>query len=211
MRTSAKSGCPVMGQSEVYLAHRTDRAPEIPVEDKPSDKPDGRRHDNHHIEQETPFANRRRTHDGIERAYKRDHDEERRLLQQKRRGNLPPRIRQERIERAPRTEIATSMPSAVAKSSDKANSHVQEEAVCKIRIAPTECQHNHEQHRFYNTLNANLAMLFHATYYTKPPRALPHPAAAAPLLHHSNSTNGVCPSDTLQVNNSQQKQDYAER
>ena len=34
----------------VYLSHRTDRAPKEPVEDKPSDKPDGRRRDNHHIE-----------------------------------------------------------------------------------------------------------------------------------------------------------------
>ena len=55
----------------VYLSHRTDRAPKEPVEDKPSDKPDGRRRDNHHIEEETPFANRRRTHDGVECAYMR--------------------------------------------------------------------------------------------------------------------------------------------
>ena len=65
------------------------------------------------------------------------------------------------------------MPSAVAKSPDKANRHVQEEAVCKIRIAPAERQHNNEQHRLYDTLNANLTMLFHVAYYTKPPRELP--------------------------------------
>ena len=156
----------------VDLSHRTDRAPEIPVEEKPSDKPNGRRRDNHHVEEETPFANRRRTHDGVECAYKRYHDEERCLLREKRSRDPPPRVRQERIERAPRTEIAASMPSAVAKSPDKANRHVQEEAVCKIRIAPAESQHNHEQYRLYGTLNANLTMLFHVTYYSINPQRL---------------------------------------
>ena len=164
---------PPVEEPPVETPPAEDKPAEPPApEDKPSDKPDGRRRDNHHIEQETPFANRRRTHDGVERAYKRNHDEKRRLLRQESRRNLPPRVRQERIERAPRTESAAPVASPVAKSPDKTDRHVQEETVCKIRIAPAERQHNHEQHRFYDTLNANLTMLFHVAYYTKPPRAM---------------------------------------
>ena len=83
------------------------------------------------------------------------------------------------------------MPSAVAKSPNKANRHVQEEAVCKIRIAPAECQHNHEQHRFYDTLSANLAMLFHATYYSTPKAPTPHYAGEIVLYYLTTKESEV--------------------
>ena len=131
----------------VDFAHRTDRTPEIAVEDQPADEPDRGRDDDHDVKEHPDLAEGCRPQPGGQPGNHRQHHDDRRLAVQETGGNFALRIRQQGIERPAGTEVAASVPSAVPDRVEQPHCHIEEHAVGKPGIPPPQRQNDHESRR----------------------------------------------------------------
>ena len=129
----------------VYLPHRTDRTPEIAVENQPADESDRGRDGNHDVQEHSPPPKCGRSQPDDQPREHRNHHEDRRLAFQEAGGDVSPRVWQQRVECPAWAEVAASVASSVAHRTEKAHCHVDKQAIRKIGIAPSQCQNRHEK------------------------------------------------------------------
>ena len=100
----------------VYLSHRADRTPEVPIEYEPPDEADRRRDGDHDVKEHSPASNRGRAKPESQTNEHHDHDRYGCFARQKPSRNLSSSVGQERVECSARTECAAAVPSAMAQS-----------------------------------------------------------------------------------------------
>ena len=131
----------------VDLSHRADGTPEVAIEYKPPDESDRCGNDDHEVKDHSPASDCSGTKPEDQSGKQQDHYRYRCVARQEPDRNFSSSVRQERVECPARTECAAAMPSAMTQHADNPDSNIDEHAVRKIRITPSQCQNARKHQR----------------------------------------------------------------